>query len=183
MAIENPINARLSIVDSFLIKFNSSDSHIHNTTREYKSRTNMETIVMVCNWLIESHEALGTDHGFLRSNEEEIAERDSVSIISKLNIIINLMSESLSGEDETLTNLRFNALGVLPIDQNCNWEEVGTMEIIVSSAIRKKLYFTCRKVETVDGNVWALENLCTDEIELLDKMVFLLHRNNHHQNH
>lgn len=181
---ENPINTRISVADSFLINFNNVDSSTHNTTKEYKSRNNIETIVMICNWLIESHESLGTDHGFLRTKEEEVGERDSISIISKLNIIINLMSESLSNEDEDdlLTNVRFNSIGILP-DINCEWGDEGTLEIIISSAVRKKILIKCSKINTIDGAVWKFIDLSYNELELLDKMVFLLHRNNHHQRH
>lgn len=181
MTTSNPINNRLSIIDSFFIKFNGIGSAAYNTTKQFKSRNNMESMVMVCNWLIESHESLGTDHGYIRTKEEEVGDRDSISIISKLNIIINLMSEQISSDEEILTNIRFNSLGMLPIDGDVDWPAEGTLEIIISNAVRKKILINCKQMQTEDGDVWIFDGLCANEIELIDKMVFLIHRNNHHQ--
>lgn len=175
---DNPIEERLSVKDTFNIEFHDVGSEIHNTTKEYKSRNNIEALISICNWLLESHEAMGTQHGYIRTKEEEIGDREFASVINKLNTIIALLSEGLTPRDETLVNVRINSVGIMP-ESSTSWKSAGTIEFYVTSTVRKKISVDVVKEETKDGAVWVMQNLSDDEADLIDKMVFLLHRNNH----
>lgn len=173
------IEKQLYIDDSFYINFYRIDDPINNVSDGFRIRHNVESLTIINDWLIDSHEALSCTHGFLK-RDEDLNDKYYKSIINKLNILISVSSKSALLNQKDITNVRFNSIGIKPTkDTVIGYNEITCIELSINNGIGKTIILNVQN-KLIDNEIEFLKinELTSIEEELIDKMVFLIDRNN-----
>lgn len=173
--IENALSERLRIKNSITMTMFDSNENLFKTAEEYKTRNNIESMIMLCNWLIETHEAVGQERHFSHM-EDDIRDSEIIrSLQSKINVIISVMSQHTIKE-ENMVNVELNSIGVM-IEGDKPRDGKVALEMYMHDSVAKRVIIIAEQKETEDGLVWLFEGMSSMEIDLFDKMVFLMDRN------
>jgi hypothetical protein len=173
--IKNALSERLMIKSSITITMFDSRENLFKTSREYKTRDNIESMIMLCNWLIETHEAVGQERHFSHM-EDDVRDSEIIrSLQSKMNVIIRVISQNTI-KKENLVNVKLNSIGVMIEDDKPRDGKIA-IEMYMHDSVAKRVIIMAEQKETEDGLVWMFEGMSSMEIDLFDKMVFLIDRN------
>lgn len=176
----SPLKERISVRSSILLSMHYEGDNVFNTTPEYKTRNNIESLIMLCNWFIETHESVGQERHFSNSDEESRDAEMTRSIMSKMNVIVSIISERAVTGD--LVNVQVNSNGV-KIDGDKEETRLCALEMNMHDSVAKKIILIAKQEKIGDDFIWIFQNLSVLERELFDKMVFLIDRNLVSSNH
>lgn len=173
------IENQLFIDDSFYINFYTINDPINKISDGFRIRHNVESLSIINDWLIDSHEALSCTHGLLK-RDEDLNDKYYRSIINKLNILISHSKKDISLNQNNITNVRFNSVGIKTAgDTVIDYDEITCIELSINNGIAKTIILNVEK-DNGNDDLKFLKNLGITSIEeeLIDKMVFLIDRNN-----
>jgi len=170
------MKSNIIVNDTFFIKFHNTESDLYSAHQSYIMRNNVESLNIICNWLIDYHESTSSAHGNLNFRDSEAEDQSSSKLINKLNIIISLHSDRLD-IDSNMLNCEINSGYIIP-ESPYTWEgeSSGLIEIFVTKFINRSILIKC--LFNADSNRWDLDINSEQEIELFEKMLFLINRNN-----
>lgn len=170
------MSSNISIDDSFFIKFHDEESNVGTSKDSFIVRNNIESLNILCNWLIDYHEGVGFNYGSLNSKDSEKNEKHNIKLINKLNIMISLHSANLD-LDPFLTNCHLDSESISIDDSHDKWNRNGIIEIFVSKFINRSILIRINKIDE-SSDKWSFSLTSERERELFDRMIFLINRNN-----
>jgi hypothetical protein len=166
----------LFVNESMFLNIHRADSSFYECSSEFRTKNNIEALSYINSWLLDTHSALSCEYGFLKAKDDDGLNKRINTLINKINLLSNIISEQVK-LDLSLVNLKLFRSKVHIESLDC-LDKLITLEVIFNESVRKPILINCELIGSDDKfSHWKFLDLSSVEIELFEKMIFLLHRN------